>query len=393
MIMERLLTYIKGDRAIWLIMLMLAVASLLLVYSSIVTLAYRHHDGNTLYYLFRHGFILVCGLGLMFLAHKVKFSYYSKIAQLALYISIPLLLITLLMGTSLNSANRWLTIPVINQTFQTSDLAKLALIMYIARFVAMKQDVIKDFKRGFLPLLVPIFVVCGLILPADLSTAAMLFVNCIMLMFIGRVSLKHIGLLLLAGIFSLGMVYMMGKAMPGALGRLDTWVNRVETFMNPDQAGNNATYQVDQSKIAIAKGGIVRLAPGHSVQRNFLPHPYSDFIYSIVLEEYGLFGGFLILLLYLMLLFRSIKIAANCPRTFGALLAIGIGFSLVFQAMVNMAVAVNLVPVTGQPLPMVSMGGTSIWFTCVAVGIILSVSAGAEPKEVRRPNQPLAHAT
>lgn len=372
-------------------MLILSVASLLLVYSSVVTLAYRHHDGNTLYYLFRHGFILVCGLGLMFLAHKVKFSYYSKIAQLALYLSIPLLLVTLLIGTNLNSANRWLTIPVINQTFQTSDLAKLALIMYIARFLALKQDVIKDFKRGFLPLLVPIFLVCGLILPADLSTAAMLFVNCLILMFIGRASLKHIAVLVLVGIFALGGVYAIGKALPGTLGRLDTWVNRIETFASPEMAGSNANYQTDQSKIAIAKGGLIRVAPGHSVQRNFLPHPYSDFIYSIVLEEYGLFGGVFILLLYLILLFRSIKIASICPRAFGTLLAVGIGFSLVFQAMINMAVAVNLVPVTGQPLPMVSMGGTSIWFTCLAVGIILSVSVGAEAPEIRKPNRPLAH--
>lgn len=333
----------------------------------------------------------MCGLGLMFLAHKVKFSYYSKIAQLALYLSIPLLLVTLLIGTNLNSANRWLTIPVINQTFQTSDLAKLALIMYIARFLALKQDVIKDFKRGFLPLLVPIFLVCGLILPADLSTAAMLFVNCLILMFIGRASLKHIAVLVLVGIFALGGVYAIGKALPGTLGRLDTWVNRIETFASPEMAGSNANYQTDQSKIAIAKGGLIRVAPGHSVQRNFLPHPYSDFIYSIVLEEYGLFGGVFILLLYLILLFRSIKIASICPRAFGTLLAVGIGFSLVFQAMINMAVAVNLVPVTGQPLPMVSMGGTSIWFTCLAVGIILSVSVGAEAPEIRKPNRPLAH--
>jgi cell division protein FtsW len=390
---EQILKYIKGDRPIWLIMLILSVASLLLVYSSVVTLAYRHHDGNTLYYLFRHGFILVCGMGLMFLAHKVKYTYYSKIAQLALYLSIPLLLVTLLIGTNLNSANRWLTIPVINQTFQTSDLAKLALIMYVARFLALKQDVIKDFKRGFFPLLVPIFLVCGLILPADLSTAAMLFVNCLILMFIGRASLKHMAVLALVGIIALGGVYAIGKALPGTINRLDTWVNRIETFTSPELAGNNANYQTDQSKIAIAKGGLIRIAPGHSVQRNFLPHPYSDFIYSIVLEEYGLFGGVFILLLYLILLFRSIKIASGCPRNFGALLAIGIGFSLVFQAMINMAVAVNLVPVTGQPLPMVSMGGTSIWFTCLAVGIILSVSAGVESSEERKPNRPLAHVT
>lgn len=389
---EAILKYIKGDRAIWLIMLLLSVFSLLLVYSSIVTLAYRHHDGNTLYYLFRHGFILVCGLGLMFLAHKVKFTYYSKIAQLALYVSIPLLLITLLMGTSINSANRWLTIPVINQTFQTSDLAKVALIMFVARFLAIRQDEIRDFKRGFLPLLVPIFIVCGLILPADLSTAALLFVNCLVLMFIGRVQLKHIGLLIVSGAIALTMVYMTGKAMPGTFSRLDTWVSRVETFVSPDAANINQNYQSDQSKIAIATGGVIGKMPGKSTQRNFLPHPYSDFIYSIVLEEYGLIGGFVTLMLYLMLLFRSIKIGMNCSRTFGSLLAIGIGFSLVFQAMVNMAVAVNLVPVTGQPLPMVSMGGTSIWFTCFAVGIILSVSAGVDSSSSRSMNRPLAHA-
>lgn len=392
--MELINKYIKGDRPIWLIMVLLSLISLLLVYSSIVTLAYRYQDGNTFHYLFRHGFILVCGLGLMYLAHKVKYTYYSRIAQLALYVSIPLLLITMLMGPSINSANRWLVIPVINQTFQTSDLAKLALIMFMARFIASRQDQIKDFRKGFLPMLIPIFIVCALILPADLSTAALLFVNCIVLMFIGRVSLKHIGLLMLAGVLALGMIYMTGKALDGVFPRLDTWVSRVESFVSPDEVTSGQTYQVEQSKIAIAQGGLFRLAPGHSVQRNFLPHPYSDFIYSIVLEEYGLFGGVLILLLYLVLLFRSIKIGISCPRTFGSLLAIGIGFSLVFQAMVNMAVAVNLVPVTGQTLPMVSMGGTSIWFTCLAVGIILSVSRGAESSQkVEQANPPLSHAS
>jgi len=389
--MEQLLKYIKGDKAVWFVMLLLSVASLLLVYSSIVTLAYRHHDGNTFYYLFRHGIILVLGLGLMFLAHKVKYTYYSKIAQLALYISVPLLLITLMVGTSINSANRWLTIPVINQTFQTSDLAKLALIMYVARFLAIKQDVIKDFSKGFLPLLVPIFIVCGLILPADLSTAALLFVNCLVLMFIGRVQLKHIGLLVLSGVFALGMVYMTGKALPGSFNRLDTWVSRVESFASPDKVSSNQSYQSDQSKIAIATGGTFGKLPGKSTQRNFLPHPYSDFIYAIVLEEYGLIGGIGMLLLYLILLLRAFRIGIHSERMFGTLLAIGIGFSLAFQAMVNMAVAVNLVPVTGQPLPMVSMGGTSIWFTCFAVGIILSVSVGLDAKPKKKVNQPIAH--
>jgi cell division protein FtsW len=388
--LEQILKYLKGDRAIWLIMILLSVASLLLVYSSIVTLAIKHHDGNTLYYLFRHGFILICGLGLMYAAHRIKYTYYAKIAQFALYASIPLLLITLLVGTNINSANRWLTIPVINQTFQTSDLAKLALIMFLARFLAIKKDDVKDFQRGFLPMLIPIFLVCGLILPADLSTAALLFVNCLVLMFLGRVSLKHIGLLVLSGVFALGLVYITGKALPDTFNRLDTWVSRVESFASPDRVDANRSYQSDHSKIAIATGGITGKRPGKSTQRNFLPHPYSDFIYAIVLEEYGLIGGVIILFLYLLLLFRSIRIAMKCPKRFGSLLAVGIAFSLVFQAMVNMAVTVNLVPVTGQSLPMVSMGGTSIWFTCFAVGIILSVSASNDAEESSKTlvNQP-----
>lgn len=379
--MELALRYLRGDRAVWLIMLLLMLASVLLVYSSIVTLAWRHHDGNTLYYLGRHGFILVCGMGLMYLAHRVRYTYYSKIALIALYVSVPLLLITLLMGTNINSANRWLTIPVINQTFQTSDLAKLAILLYVARFLATRAEVIKDFQRGFLPLIIPVVLVCALILPANLSTAALLFLNCIILMFIGGVSWKHLAGLFVAGLLSLSLVYMVGKAFPDAMPRLDTWISRIETFTQPDQAGSNQSYQTDQSKIAIAKGGIARLAPGHSVQRNFLPHPYSDFIYAIVIEEYGLIGGVVIMLLYLMLLFRSVRIAASTAKPFGSYLAVGIGFSLVFQALINMAVAVNLVPVTGQPLPIISMGGTSIWFTCLAVGIILSVSAGADERE------------
>lgn len=380
--MEAVLRHIKGDRAIWLVMLLLAIASTLLVYSSIVTLAWRHHDGNTFYYLFRHSFFLICGMGLMYMAHKVKYTYYSRIAQLALYVSIPLLLLTLVMGTSINSANRWLTIPIINQTFQTSDLAKLALIMYVARYLAVHKDKMHDFRKGFLPVLVPVFVVCGLILPANLSTASLLFVNCIMLMFIGQAKVRHILILIGMGLVALMGVYMVGKAVPGTFGRLDTWINRIESFSQPKEVDRNQVYQIEQSKIAIAKGGIVRLAPGKSVQRNFLPHPYSDFIFAIVIEEYGMVGGIVMLMLYLILLFRAIKVGVDCEKPFGSYLAIGISFSLVFQALINMAVAVNLLPVTGQPLPMVSMGGTSIWFICLAVGIILSVSRGSETPPV-----------
>ena len=373
--MDNVFKYIKGDRAIWIVVLFLALTSILTVYSSIVTLAYKHHDGNTFYYLFRHGVFLALGLGIMYLIHKVKYTYFSRIAQVALYVSIPLLLLTLLVGANINDASRWLVIPVINQSFQTSDLAKLGLIMYVARMLSLKQDEIKDFKSAFLPIIVPIFIVCGLILPANFSTAAVLFTSCLVLMFIGRINVKYILALIGLGIASMAFVLLVAAVFPNVFPRASTWINRVENFSSQESKTN---YQVEQSKIAIATGGITGKGPGNSTQRNFLPHPYSDFIYAIVIEEYGLLGGFVVLLLYLILLFRCIRIVITCPKTFGSLLVIGISFSLVFQALINMAVAVNLLPVTGQPLPMVSMGGTSIWFTCMAIGIILSVSRGIE---------------
>lgn len=376
-----LLKYLKGDKAIWFIVLLLALLSLLVVYSSIVTLAYKHHDGNTGYYLFRHSMFLIIGLTLVFMIHKVPFNYFSRISQLALFASIPLLLLTLIMGENINEASRWLKIPIIDQTFQTSDMAKLALIMYVARMLSIKQDTIADFRNSFLPVVIPACIVCALILPANFSTAAVLFTSCFVLMFVGRVPVKFLLLLIGSGIAAIALVFLIATAFPKIFPRAQTWINRVENFRDreTDVKGN---YQVEQSKIAIATGGIVGKGPGKSTQRNFLPHPYSDFIFAIVIEEYGLFGGFSVVLLYLILLYRSMKISVRCPRTFGAFLAIGISFSLVFQAMINMAVAVNLLPVTGQALPMVSMGGTSIWFTCIAIGIVLSVSHGVEEKKV-----------
>ena len=373
--MNNILKYTKGDRAIWLVVLFLAIISTLVVYTSITSLAYRHHDGNTFYYLFRHSTFLIIGLGIMYGIHRIKYSYFSRVAQLALYISVPLLILTLLIGSNLNNASRWLVIPVINQSFQTSDLAKLSLIMYVARILSIRQDVIKDFKKAFVPIVLPIFAVCGLIFPANFSTAAVLFTVCLVLMFIGRISLKHIGAMIGSGIVAIGLAFLLAMSVPGLLPRIDTWIARIENFSSADSKGN---YQAEQSKIAVATGGITGKGPGKSTQRNFLPHPYSDFIYAIVLEEYGLIGGITVLMLYLILLYRAVRIVVKSPKAFGALLAVGIAFMLVFQAMINMAVAVNLFPVTGQPLPMVSMGGTSIWFTCIAIGIILSVSRGVE---------------
>ncbi len=368
--------YIKGDKVVWSVVLLLAILSVLTVYSSIVTLAYKYKDGDTLYYLFKHAIILLVGFGLMLLAHNVNYKYYSRISQIALYLSIPLLLLTLVTGANINDASRWLVIPVINQTFQTSDLAKLALIMYLARLLSKRQDQIKDFKEAFVPIMIPVMLVCGLILPANFSTAAMLFTTSLIIMFIGRINLKYILSLIGIGVGTLLILLLIGKSNPDLLPRMGTWTKRIETFSG--EGSKDANYQADQAKIAIARGEFIGKGPGKSIQRNFLPHPYSDFIYAIILEEYGLIGGVFVIVLYLILFFRGIRIASKSEQTFGSLLAIGLSFSLVFQAMINMAVAVNLFPVTGQPLPLVSMGGTSIWFTCLAIGIILSVSKTTE---------------
>jgi cell division protein FtsW len=372
--------YLKGDRAIWLITLFLGVASLLLVYSSIVTLAYKHSDGNTLRYLVRHGFFLLSGFGIIYVTHNIKYNYFSRISQVLLFASIPLLALTLIVGTNINDASRWLTIPVINQSFQTSDFAKLALVMYVARMLSVKQDEIKDFKKAFLPIFIPVVIVCGLIFPANFSTAAVLFAACLVLMFIGRIPISQLISLASIGIVFIVISIGVAKFAPALFPRAETWVNRIENFSKGDQEGN---YQVEQAKIAIATGGIQGKGPGNSTQRNFLPHPYSDFIYAIVIEEYGLIGGFLVMFLYLMLFFRAIRIVLKSPKTFGSLLVVGISFILVFQALINMAVAVNLLPVTGQPLPFMSMGGTSIWFTSVAIGVILSVSREVDQNQAQ----------
>jgi len=370
--------YLKGDKVIWAVVLLLSILSLLAVYSSIVTLAYKYHGGDTFYYLFKHGMMLLIGFGFMLLVHRLNFKYYSRISQIALYVSAPLLLLTLSFGANINDASRWLVIPVINQTFQTSDLAKLALIIYLARELSKRQEQIKDFKTAFVPIMIPVLLICGLILPANFSTAAMLFTTSLIVMFIGRISLKYIFSLIGIGLGALMLMLLIAKAKPELLPRMDTWVKRIESFSSGEREGN---YQADQAKIAIATGGVFGKGPGGSTQRNFLPHPYSDFIYAIIIEEYGLIGGVAVIILYLILFFRGIRTAQKSEKTFGALLAIGLSFSLVFQAMINMAVAVNLFPVTGQPLPLVSMGGTSIWFTCLAIGIILSVSAQTESKQ------------
>ncbi|MBN8702415.1 MAG: FtsW/RodA/SpoVE family cell cycle protein [Bacteroidetes bacterium] len=372
-----LFSYLKGDKVIWTIVLLLSIISVLVVYSSIVTLAYKYKSGDTSYYLIKHSLIIGMGIFLMYLTHTIKYTYYSRLSQLALFVAAPLLLFTLLKGANLNEASRWLEVPGTGLTFQTSDFAKLALIAYVARMLALKQNEIKDFKKTFLPIVIPIVAICGLILPANFSTSAVLFTTCMVLLFIGRVSFKHLGILLLSAVMAFSIFILIIFAFPNINNRVATWKARIENFSKNDSEGN---YQVEQAKIAIATGGVVGKGPGKSTQRNFLPHPYSDFIFAIIIEEYGLGLALVIVLLYLILLYRAINIAGKCQKTFGSLLAIGCCFLLVFQAMINMAVAVNLFPVTGQPLPLVSMGGTSIWFTSIAFGIILSISRDLDPE-------------
>ncbi len=374
----KLLKYIKGDKVIWTVVVLLSLLSILVVYSSVVALAYRYKGGDTGSYLIKHIFIVGSGLFLMYLIHKVKYTYFSRISQIAVIVSAPLLLYTLMKGVSAGEASRWLAIPGTSLTFQTSDFAKLALIAYVARMLSLKQDVIKDFKKAFLPVVFPIAIVCALILPANFSTAALLFLTCLVLMFIGRINTKHLLILIGSGLVFGALLILLIFNFPNIIKRGETWKARIENFKNGDSQSN---FQAEQAKIAIATGGIVGKGPGNSMQRNFLPQASSDFIFAIVIEEWGLIAAIIIVFLYIVLLFRGIRIANKSERTFGSLLAVGLTFSLVFQAMINMAVAVNLFPVTGQPLPLVSMGGTSIWFTSIAIGIILSVSKDVESPE------------
>ncbi len=376
--MENILQKTKGDSVIWFVIIVLSIFGVLAVYSSTGTIAFTQYGGNTEIKVLKHIFILIFGLFFMYLCHLVDYRIYSRVSLYLVVISVPLLIYTLIWGVDINDAKRWIQLPIINQTFQTSDLAKMALIMFVARQLSKFQDDIKDFKKAFLPILIWVVLICSLIAPANLSTAAVLFATSLLLMFIGRISLKYIFLLIGVGALALSILIMIALYTP-TKGRLETWKNRIETFTEKGDEGGS--YQNQQAKIAIATGGVLGKGPGNSTQRNFLPHPYSDFIFAIIIEEYGLIGGMGIIFLYLIFLFRCIRIVIKSPRAFGALLATGLAFSLVIQAFINMGVAVNLFPVTGLPLPLVSMGGTSILFNSVAFGIILSVSRSAEESE------------
>jgi cell division protein FtsW len=366
---SRISAELRGDRAIWAVLAVLAIVSILVVYSSIGTLAYREMGGNTEAFMFKHFVIVMGGLFLAYLAHLMHYMRYSKAAPILLMISVPLLVYTVFFGADINEARRWIEVPFVGITFQTSDFAKLALIIYVARAISSKQEYIKDFNSAFLPIILPVLIICGLIAPADLSTAILLFFTSVMMMFVGRVAIQYIALLLMLGVFVFAVLVLLGEFFPEVI-RSETWVNRVRAFIEEPDGG----YQVQQAKIAMANGEWLGLGPGNSIQRNYLPSPYSDFIYSIIVEEYGILGGLLILFLYVLLFFRATRLVTKSPKAFGAMLVIGISISMVLQAFVNIAVSTHLVPVTGVTLPMVSMGGTSILFTCISFGMILSVS-------------------
>lgn len=389
--MQALFNKTRGDKVIWVAVVLLTLLSLLVIYSSTGTLAYRYSKSPESY-LFKQVAFTAIGFMIIYFAHRINYTLYSRASLILFLISIPLLIYTWLFGAEINEGTRWIKLPIINLTFQTSDLAKLALFMYLSRQLSRSQDTIKDFRKGFLPLIVPVLIICGLIAPANLSTALLIGATSILLMFIGRVSTKHIGgaigiaMIPIVALTIIAFIYYdkensQTKELPFLLksGRIPTWVKRIQDFAFADKTEN--VYQVQQAKIAIAKGGWLGLGPGNSEQRNFLPHPYSDFIYAIIIEEYGLIGGILILFLYLLFLFRSIRIFKKCPFAFGAFLSLALSFTLVIQALVNMAVNVNLFPVTGVPLPLVSMGGSSFLFTCLAIGIILSVARNVEKME------------
>jgi len=359
--------HIQGDPVIWTVVLCLSVISILVVYSATGSLAYKHQGGNTEYYLFRHTIMVILGLVVMWIAHKIDFRYYSKIARYALIASVPLLFYVWQYGDSINEASRWITLPFVGLNFQPSDLAKMALIAALAGMLSKRQRNITDIKESLIPMLVWCGVICGLIAMTNFSTAIMLFLTCMLLLFIGRVPVKYLAMLVVVGGLVGSIAMSMGQRGGTVMSRITNFVQQTEV-----------PYQVEQGNIAMATGGALGKGPGKSDQRNFLPEAFSDFVFAIIVEEYGTFGGLFVLFLYMVLLYRGMRVMANSDRPFGGLLSAGLSFAIVIQALVNIGVVVGLGPVTGQTLPLISMGGTSLLFTGLSLGIILSVSRGEQ---------------
>jgi cell division protein FtsW len=370
---------IKGDRMIWAIVALLAIFSFLPVYSAASNLAYTYGDGQTFSYLIKHFVHLFLGFSIIYGIHRIPYRYFKGLSMVMYPVVLILLLVTLLQGTTIDGANasRWIRVPFVGFTFQPSTLAALVLMVFVARYLSKVFDQEITFKSSLVPLWLPVFAVLILILPANFSTTAIIFTMLLVLAFLGGYPLKYIGAIVGSGLLVLAFFVLVAKAFPDAMpNRVDTWTSRIVNFM--DDRDTEEDYQIEKAKIAIATGSIYGLGPGKSVQKNFLPQSSSDFIFAIIIEEYGLLGGLFLLILYLLLLFRIVVVAQKAETVFAKLLTIGVGLPIIFQALINMGVAVELFPVTGQTLPLISSGGTSIWVTCLGIGIILSVSAKRE---------------
>ena len=377
--MKTNLNNIKGDRMIWAIVALLAIFSFLPVYSAASNLAYSGGNGQTFGYFIKHFVHLFLGFSIIYGVHKIPYRYFKGLSMVMFPVILILLLVTLLQGSTIDGANasRWIQVPFVGFTFQPSTFAALVLMVFVARYLTKIHDKEISLKASIIPLWLPILSVLLLILPANLSTALIIFSMLMVLAFLGGYPLKYLGLVTGSGIVVLGLFILVAKAYPEAMpNRVDTWTSRIQNFMDPEDTKED--YQIEKAKIAIATGSIYGLGPGKSIQKNFLPQSSSDFIFAIIIEEYGLIGGLFLLTLYLLLLFRIVIVAQKADSVFGKLLTIGVGLPIVFQALINMGVAVELFPVTGQNLPLISSGGTSIWVTCLAIGIVLSVSAKRE---------------
>ena len=373
--MKTVFNRIQGDKTIWAIVAFLALISFMPVYSASSNLAYLYGDGSTFPFLMKHFALLLLGFAILYGTHKIPYHYFKGLSVIALPFVLFLLIVTLSQGTTIEGANasRWIRIPFVGFTFQTSTLAAVVLMVYVARYLSKIKDKKITFKESLLPLWMPVFLILALILPANFSTTGIIFTMVLLLVFIGGYPLKYIGLILIAGLLFLTLFVLSAKAFPEMFpNRVDTWINRIDNYI--DGKDTEADYQIEKAKIAIASGGITGLGPGKSVQKNFLPQSSSDFIFAIIVEEFGLIGALLIIFLYLLLLFRIVIVAHKASTIFGKLLVVGVGLPIIFQAFINMGVAVEIFPVTGQTLPLISSGGSSIWMTCLAIGMILSVS-------------------
>ena len=377
--MKKILKNIEGDRAIWAIVVFMAVLSFMPVYSASTNLVYVANSGTTTYHLMKHVILLFFGFLIIYGVHKIPYRYFSGGSVLMLPLVVVLLIVTLSKGTVIGGANasRWIQIPFIGVGFQTSTLAGVVLMIFVARYLAKNKEKPINFKESLWKLWLPVAITLAFILPANFSTTAIIFSMVLLLTFLGGYPFKYLASIIGMGIVALVLFVLIAKAFPNVMhNRVDTWISRIENFSDKNAEEG---YQVEKAKIAIASGGLQGRGPGKSVQKNFLPQSSSDFIFAIIVEEYGLiFGALTVILMYFLLLIRILVAAKKATSIFATLLIIGVGLPIIFQAIINMAVAVNLFPVTGQTLPLISSGGTSIWMTCFAIGIILSVTADKE---------------